>query len=652
MLAYLDQGKRPLYNSRIIDTYIKLIRRKYSFINVSDLLDYAQMEPHEIEDQGHWFTQEQVNLFYERLVKLTGTEGVAREAGRFAVSPDAIGVMRQYILGMIGPSKAYEMIGKASRNLTRSAVYSSRRLAANRVEISVVPNEGVTEKPFQCENRIGFFEALAMAFTNKWPRIEHPECLFRNGQICRYIITWDNPFSASWRKAINYIAAGFFLGCLVAICITPPSKLLLHYPVALVGVLIMALLALVGEHLEKNELKKSISNLNDSTDKLLEQIEINYNHARLINEIGQAISKQTNIEDVVANVIQISEKRLDYDRGLILMANKEKTLLTFRAGFGYSDEQLEFVKKTNFHLDRPESKGVFVVTFREQKPYLINDINSIGKSLSLRSLAFAKKLGSQSFICCPIICDGEPLGILAVDNLKTKRPLVQSDMNLLMGIAPMIGISIRNADLLDARVKQMRSILHVMAASIDARDPMTAGHSEKVTEYAIGICNELGLSKDYTEVVGVAASLHDYGKIGVPDSLLKKQGRLSDEEYEVVKTHASKTREILTRINFEGMLRQVPDIAGCHHEKLDGSGYPYGLKGDEIPLGAQIIAVADFFEAITSNRHYRAPMKLDEAFNLLRREAGHHFKEKIVDAFMRYYIKEKSEKRLRLVSSL
>ncbi len=652
MLAYLDQGKRPLYNSRIIDTYIKLIKRKYSFINISDLLDYAQMEPHEVADQGHWFTQEQVNLFYERLVKLTGTEGVAREAGRFAVSPDAIGAMRQYILGMIGPAKAYEMIGKATRNFTRSSTYSSRKLAANKVEITVVQNDGVTERAFQCENRMGFFEALAMAFTNKWPRIEHPECMFHNSRTCRYIITWDNPFSASWRKVINYIAASFFGICLASIFVVPLEKLMALYPLAVFGVLLMALLALVGERLEKSELKKSISNLNDSTDKLLEQIEINYNHARLINEIGQAISKQTNIEDVLANVIQISEKRLDYDRGLILMANKEKTILAFRAGFGYSDEQLEFLKKTNFHLDRPESKGVFVVTFREQKPYLINDINAIGKNLSLRSLAFAKKLGSQSFICCPIICDGEPLGILAVDNLKTKRPLVQSDMNLLMGIAPMIGISIRNADLLDARVKQMRSILHVMAASIDARDPMTAGHSEKVTEYAIGICNELGLSKDYTEVVGVAASLHDYGKIGVPDSLLKKQGRLTDEEYEIIKTHAAKTREILTRINFEGMLRQVPDIAGCHHEKLDGSGYPNGLRGDEIPLGAQIIAVADFFEAITSNRHYRAPMPLDEAFVMLKREAGQHFKEKIVDAFTRYYIKEKNEKRLRLVSSL
>jgi HD-GYP domain-containing protein (c-di-GMP phosphodiesterase class II) len=181
---------------------------------------------------------------------------------------------------------------------------------------------------------------------------------------------------------------------------------------------------------------------------------------------------------------------------------------------------------------------------------------------------------------------------------------------------------------------------------------MTAGHSKKVREYALGICSELGLSNDYTEVVGVAASLHDYGKIGVPDSLLKKEGHLTADEFEIIKKHSQKTKEILSQMRFEGMLRQVPEIAGAHHEKIDGSGYPDGLKGDEIPLGAQIIAVADFFEAITASRHYRGPMPVDKAFKMLRSEAGDHFRKRIVDAFIRYYFKNYDNgKKLQLVSS-
>jgi len=273
----------------------------------------------------------------------------------------------------------------------------------------------------------------------------------------------------------------------------------------------------------------------------------------------------------------------------------------------------------------------------KQKPFLINNVKEIETDLSIRSMVFAKKLKSHAFICCPIIVDGESIGILAVDNIKSKKPLVHSDMSLLIGLASVLGISIRNADLLQARERQFRSILHTLAASIDARDPLTSGHSEKVTDYALGICDELGLPNEYNEMIRVAALLHDYGKIGVPDAILKKPGKLTDEEYEVVKKHAEKTRRILNQINFEGIYSQVPEIAGCHHEKINGSGYPNGLEGEEIPLGARIIAVADFFEAITTRRHYRGPIELKRAFQMLREEASRSFDKEIVDAFFSYY---------------
>ena len=126
--------------------------------------------------------------------------------------------------------------------------------------------------------------------------------------------------------------------------------------------------------------------------------------------------------------------------------------------------------------------------------------------------------------------------------------------SLLMGVASVLGMSIRNAELHEQRTRQLKSILKALAASIDARDPYTAGHSEKVTEYAVGICKEMNMPPDYTEVVAVAASLHDYGKIGISDALLKKEGLLTDDEYETIKTHAVKTRKILEQIDFHGSL--------------------------------------------------------------------------------------------------
>ena len=633
---------RPLYNSRIIDTYIKFIKRNYSYINVGELLHYAGMKPYQVSDEGHWFTQEQVDLFYERLVKLTGNKTIAREAGRYAASSEAIGVMRQYVLGLVGPAKAYEIAGKYAHNFTKSAIYKSRKIGTHKVKITVVPNEGVCEKPFQCENRIGFFEAIAMVFKYRLPAIEHPECLFRGGNVCRYIVSWKESPSPFLKKIRNYVTVFFSAACLGSYFMYPWITLITILPFSVFVVLLLTLYAGI---IEKRELNAAIDNLRDSSEKLLDQVNVNYNNALMINEIGLAVTKQMDIDGILSNVIQVFEKRLDYDRGLILLANQDKTRLTFRAGFGYTDELLSMLKNTSFHLDRPESKGVFVVSFREQKPFLINDITDIETTLSSHSLELAKKMGTKSFICCPIVNEEESIGILAVDNIKTKRPLRQSDISLLMGIASEIGISIHNATLIETKERQFKSILLVLAASIDARDPLTAGHSEKVTEYALGICNELGLPKDYCEMIRVASLLHDYGKIGIKDSILKKEGKLDIEEREEMETHTKKTKKILEQINFEGIYREVPYIAECHHEKIDGSGYPKGLKGEEIPLGAGIIAVADFFEAITSKRHYRDPMPLDIAFQLLNEESKIHFDKKVIEAFIRYYNRKYNNKK-------
>ena len=250
-------------------------------------------------------------------------------------------------------------------------------------------------------------------------------------------------------------------------------------------------------------------------------------------------------------------------------------------------------------------------------------------------MEFARLMGTKAFVCSPIVCEGEALGVFAADNTHSKRPLVQSDISLLIGIASIIGIAIRNTELIETKERQFRSILEVLAASIDARDPLTSGHSALVTEYAVGICKELQLDSPYCEMIRVAALLHDYGKIGVPDSILNKPGRLTSKEYEVVKTHAAKTKAILERVNFEGVYKEVPVIAGAHHERYDGKGYPEGLSGDDIPLGARILAAADFFEAITAKRHYHQPMSPEQAFALMRAKTNTHFDAAIVDALIR-----------------
>jgi putative nucleotidyltransferase with HDIG domain len=630
---------RLLYNSRIVSTFLKFIKRHYSYVNISELLVYAMMEPYQVEDETHWFTQEQVDRFYERLVKLTNNRNIAREAGRYAAAPETSGLVRQYILGFVGPARVYEMVGKATTSFVRSSIYEAKKLGPNRVEINVVPLKGVQEKPYQCENRIGYFEAIATVFNYKLPRIEHAECMFKGGKSCRYVISWQELRSAFWKKMGHFATLGVALTCLLVYTFLP------HVPILgllLPSFLLVLALTIHASDMERAELSAAIDNLRISTESLMEQLNSNYNNALLINEIGLALSRRTDVENILHHVVQVLEKRLDYDRGMILLASKDRTILKFEAGFGYAEEQRKVMRQTSFHLDKPDAKGVFVVSFRDQKPFLINNIDEIMDDLSPRSLDFARKMGSKSFICCPIIYSDESIGILAVDNLKTRRPLLQSDINLLMGIAPEIAISIHNAILIEEREQQFQSILQVLASTIDARDPLTAGHSQNVTDYAVAICNELGLSREYREMIRVASLLHDYGKIGISDNILKKKGLLTREEREEIETHSVKSMRILDQINFAGIYKQVPEIVGSHHEKYDGTGYPGGLRGEEIPLGARILAVADVFEAITAQRHYRDPMPLEEAIRIVLAERGRHFDARIVDAFLVYFMREKA----------
>lgn len=631
-------AEKLLYNSRITNTYLRLLRQRYPQVDVADLLAYAGMEPQQVADEGHWFSQEQVNLFQERLVVLTGNPDIAREAGLFTASPEVLGGIRSYLLGLVSPARAYALVGRFTGKFTRSSRYESRRLGPCQVEVLVTPFPGVKEEPYQCRNRRGYLEAISRIFGYRLPHIDHPECLFRGDRACRYLVSWEESPYTRWKKWRRAAAAVLLPFCGASFFLFSP-----HVAVSLVLPLTAGLLLLLSWYLavlRGKELRAAVNSLQSSSDELIQQINVNYENSLLINEIGQALNRQLELDGLLRHIAAALEKRLDYDRGLIMLANQDNTRLLFKAGYGYTPEQLETLVKADFHLDNPHSQGVFIVAFREQRPFLLNDLNEVKGQLSPRSYEFARKMGAKAFICCPIVFENESLGILAVDNLATKRPLLERDKNLLMGVANQIAISIHNARLMEARLRQFQSILKVLVASTDARDPITAGHSLRVTEYALGISRELGLSPAYCDVIRVASLLHDYGKIGVEDKILKKPGRLDPEEYETIKSHAARTRQILEEIEFEGIYRTVPEIAGSHHEKVDGSGYPLGLKGDDIPLGAKIIAVADVFEALTSRRHYREPMPVEEAFALLGQKIGSRFDRACVEALVRYYWKQ------------
>jgi len=253
---------------------------------------------------------------------------------------------------------------------------------------------------------------------------------------------------------------------------------------------------------------------------------------------------------------------------------------------------------------------------------------------------------TRSVLCMPIYNHSkERVGVLQVLNKKKGHRFNKNDEITLRAMASQVAISLENSFLLNELQLSFESSIRTLSAIVDARHPLTGGHSQRVTEYSIMIARKMGLDAEEIEVIKYAALLHDIGKIGIRDEVLMKQGAFTPEERIDMNMHPVRTRIILGNFHFPKSLRCVPLIASQHHERVSGEGYPDGLTGSELPVGSKILAVADVFDALTSHRDYSKyfrneilssnPMPLSKVIQILKDDTGGHFDSDVVEAFLK-----------------
>jgi HD-GYP domain-containing protein (c-di-GMP phosphodiesterase class II) len=261
-----------------------------------------------------------------------------------------------------------------------------------------------------------------------------------------------------------------------------------------------------------------------------------------------------------------------------------------------------------------------------------------------RSFDEKNNFRTKSVICIPLKNHlGEIIGILQVINKKGKDKFDQEDEVFLRGLSTQVSIALENSLLVEEVLTSFTSSISTLSTIVDARHHYTAGHSERVKEYSLAIAREMKLSKEDAEILKYAAILHDIGKIGIRDDVLKKNGQFTPQDWEEMKTHPVKTKVILDQFHFPRHLRRVPEVAYLHHEKINGGGYPNRFVGNQIPLEARIIAVADMFDAVTSKRDYpkytpdqtlgHDPMPLHLVMDLLKKLAGRDYDPFVIDSF-------------------
>lgn len=252
----------------------------------------------------------------------------------------------------------------------------------------------------------------------------------------------------------------------------------------------------------------------------------------------------------------------------------------------------------------------------EKKPFDSN-------SMSLRNLLVVPLQDASG---------NKPFGVLAVANKLMGDQYDKTDTDYLSLLATEAAITLSNMKLYSKLERSYYETILALAQAIEAKDPYTHGHVSRVEQLSVFICKCIGLDADSTELVAKAAILHDVGKISIPDDILMKTSALTDEEFEIMKTHTSNARNILN--NITSLPSSVVEMVVHHHERYDGNGYPDKLKGRAIPLGAQIIAVADSFDAMVTDRPYRRGLSFEEAFSRLDRGNGTQFSPYIVEKFL------------------
>jgi HD-GYP domain-containing protein (c-di-GMP phosphodiesterase class II) len=326
-----------------------------------------------------------------------------------------------------------------------------------------------------------------------------------------------------------------------------------------------------------------------------------------------------NEKDLLVSILEDAVRTLDAQRGAIVLADGPKGELQLRAlATGRGDP----ASRTNY------SQSLAQRSFSRRESILCCSVENDPELATAQSIHDG---AMASILCVLLRTPRQPLGVLHLDRSYWQKPFTEDDLHLADALAASVSAGIESAQLLRKQKQLFRDTIKALAQTVEMRDDYTGKHTDRVTRYSVLIGQELKLSDQDVDLIDMGTPLHDIGKIGIDDAILRKPGRLTPEEFEIMKTHTVKGAIILGSIDD---LAKVVPIARSHHEQWNGSGYPDGLAGESIPRLARIVSVADAFDAMTSDRPYRKGMSADIALAEVKKQSGRQFDPECAGAFL------------------
>lgn len=389
------------------------------------------------------------------------------------------------------------------------------------------------------------------------------------------------------------------------------------------------------------ELRKLSTSVTDMQDNLSKQVRHRQRQLDALMGVGEIINSARGSDIVLNNVMDTVISLMQAERGLIMLRNKDGEFRT-KAARGMDQVNLEGEEFTISQtiVNRVAESGDGILTTNAQEdPRFEMQLSVVEHNL-------------RSIICVPLKMKDEIIGVIFVDSRMRAGLFGKNDLELLSAFANQAAVAIDNARLIEDLEKANRELrtayddleqantelkvaydetVRGWALALELRDQETEGHTQRVTDLTLRLARNLGVPEDELEHIQRGALLHDIGKMAIPDVVLLKPGGFNLTERKFMELHPEIAKDMLEKIEF---LHPAIDIPYYHHEKWDGSGYPRNLRGENIPFAARIFAVADVWDALTSDRPYRKPLMPEEVRKIIRENSGSHFDPKVVDAFL------------------
>jgi len=342
--------------------------------------------------------------------------------------------------------------------------------------------------------------------------------------------------------------------------------------------------------------------------------------------VGRTINSSLGLKRVLEEVMDTLIKLMRAERGFLMLRDAQGELsVRIARGIAHVNLEEETLKVSQTVVRRAIESGEPVLTTNAQ------DDSRFQGQLSVAAFHL------RSILCAPLKIKNHLIGVIYVDNRARAGIFQEHDRGLIAAFADQAAVAIDNAQLFDDLQLKNRELEEAYQATLegwvhalDLRDKETEGHTQRVTILTQRLARSMGVKDIEMVHITRGALLHDIGKMAIPDGILLKPGKLTDDERALVQKHPVYAYEMLKRIEF---LLPAIDIPYCHHEKWDGTGYPRGLKGEEIPFAARIFPIIDVYDALVSDRPYRKGMPVEDVKEIIKKDSGKHFDPLVVDAF-------------------